>query len=109
MADANFRITQTDYIFELFNPLDEKYYKAWVSGSIGTPVLCLATSPDLDGVAIEFDKGDVPEGGLSSSNYRITVNNVFQLKNVDTGLWHTLYINGEAGHVAFAIALTGEE
>lgn len=106
-ANSNFRVT-TAYIFELLNVTDNNFYQIWAQGQDGKVKIRVATSPDLDGVALEFEIDSFPVGG-PNSNYRINTDNVFQLYNVTTNLYYTIFIGGTKENPSLDIAQEGEE
>lgn len=106
MANNNFRIT-TDYIFELLDTISEQYYKVWVVGQDGVAQLRLADNPDTTSVAIDIDPRNFPLGN-DNSNYRVKYG-VFQIYNVDTNKYHTIFINRTENRIDVSISQIGEE
>ena len=104
LDDSNFRIT-TDYSFELINPDDGNFYRLFVSGS-ENPSLSIDNQPDLIGVRLEFASNELPSGGVD--NYRVNELGYFQIKNIDTSLWHSILIGGSASSPTIMISTVGE-
>lgn len=105
MNGNNFRIT-TDYILELLDVLSGNYYTVWLCGQAGAVQLRVALEPDETGVALEIDPRFFPSGN-ENSNYRVK-QGLLQLLNVDTGLFHTIFITGVGNSIAISISQEGE-
>ena len=105
--NSNFRVT-TDYVFELINVTDNNFYPIWVKGPVGHPQLTVSSTPDTTSEALEFAIDNFPSGG-PNGNYRINDDNVFQLYNITTDLFHSVYIGGTKENPTLVLAEEGEE
>lgn len=90
LDNSNFRIT-TSYIFELLNVTDQNFYMLWCVGAGNSVSVKVSTQPDVISEALQFDIDNFPNGNIDS-NYRFNKFGIFQLYNVDTELWHSIYI-----------------
>lgn len=78
-------------LFELFDGDTAKYHALWVVGAAGEERL----------MALNSDAGAAGSSvamGLSGTNYRVS-GGLWQFKNMDTGLYHTLKAIGAEGEV----------
>lgn len=107
LDNSNFRIT-TDYIFELLNVTDSSFYKIWASGGDGYARITIANVPDTTSVRLNFRIDNFPDGN-DNSNYRIKSSGEFQLYNVDTGLWHSVWVGGTKANPTLELLQEGEE
>lgn len=111
MAGENFRIT-TDYELQIKNLTTLGFYSIWVSGEDGNSMINIAVTADTTSTEIDWDytKNQIPEvpSEVSTNNYRMTPYNEIQLKNTDTGLWHSLYAK-EENNSNLVISKYGEE
>lgn len=104
LDDSNFRIT-TDYAFELINVDDGNFYKVLIAGA-DYPSVVLESTPDLTGTRLDFASNDFPSGGFD--NYRVNDIGYFQLKNMETGLWHSICIGGTSESPAIMVESIGQ-
>jgi hypothetical protein len=84
---ANYRLTNGNLTFQLWNETQQDWQMVFVVGAPGLEQLGIA-----------------PVGATLAENVRFA-GGLFQLLNKDTGLWHTLYVTGEAGEETLAISL----
>lgn len=104
--NSNFRIT-TEYVFQLINVDNQLFYTIGCDGPDGKVTLVAANDADITSERLDFNIDSIPSGG--TANYRINADNVFQLLNYTTKLWHTVFVEGTASNPTLAISQTGEE
>ena len=83
----NCRIT-TDLVFEIYDVNLSQWFPVYVRGAY-QPQLIMGDEPDLTGEPLMLNKDNFTTVG--GKNYRVGGGN-FQLLNVDTARWHTIFI-----------------
>lgn len=99
----NCRIT-TDLTFEVFDVSLLQWYPIYIKGKF-QPALVLGDEPDLTGEALIINKDNFVTVG--AKNYRVSGGNL-QILNVDTGLWHTIFI-GDPDNPKISISQVGQK
>lgn len=112
--NQNFRVT-TDYQLEIADSSSTtNYYLIWVKGTaMDLTRLMIATTPDTTSVALVYPFSSrqlpTPPATAANANYRLKEESILQILNVDTNLWHTLYINNNESNPTLSVAQEGEE
>lgn len=70
--------------------------------------IAVSDTPDDTSERLDFEMDAFPTGG-ANGNYRINDDNVFQLRNATTQLYHTVYIGGTASQPTLSVEQQGEE
>ena len=70
--------------------------------------IAVSDTPDDTSERLDFGMDAFPTGG-ANGNYRINDDNVFQLRNATTQLYHTVYIGGTASQPTLSVEQQGEE
>ena len=75
-------------MFEIYDLKLNKWFPVYIKGVI-EPKLSMSKEPDETGVAMKIEPENIITNG--AKNYRCK-GNFFQLLNIDTNLYHTIWI-----------------